>query len=198
RACKPRRCLNVCLNATPYLMLCLGTRCSDSRFVTGTRRSNANYERIGGTTTSMPEQPLFELKDVRVTPHIATFGGTSYQIANIGSIQVVRRRKYNPFAIIIFLLGLGIFVAAMVKSRMTGLAEESFSMAATGIAVVIGSFLLQVMWPRRVYVLVLRMPDFARGVEQHRSGMPVCGETLSRQQHAGAAEEMDRARRGCR
>src|SRR5262249_16413782 len=23
RACKPRRCLNVCLNATPYLMLCL-------------------------------------------------------------------------------------------------------------------------------------------------------------------------------
>src|SRR5262249_180794 len=131
RACKPRRCLNVCLNATPYLMLCLGTRCSDSRFVTGTRRSNANYERIGGTTPSMADQALFELKGVRVTPHIATFGGTSYQIANIGSIHVVPRRKYNPFAIIIFLLGLGIFVAAMVKSRMTGLAEESFSMAAT-------------------------------------------------------------------
>jgi len=69
----------------------------------------------------------------------------------------VRRRKYNPFAIIIFLLGLGILVAAMVKSRMTGLAEESFSMAATGIAVVIGSFLLQLIWPRRVYVLVLRI-----------------------------------------
>jgi Family of unknown function (DUF6232) len=105
----------------------------------------------------MPEQLLFELKGARVTPHIATFGGTSYQIANIGSVHVVRRRKYNPFAIIIFLLGLGIFVAAMVKSRMTGLAEESFSMAATGIAVVIGAFLLQLIWPRRVYVLVLRI-----------------------------------------
>ena len=39
---------------------------------------------------------------------------------------------------------------------MTGLAEESFSMAATGIAVVIGFLLLQLIWPLRVYVLVLR------------------------------------------
>jgi hypothetical protein len=39
---------------------------------------------------------------------------------------------------------------------MTGLAEQSFSMAATGIAVVIGSFLFQLIWPLRVYVLVLR------------------------------------------
>jgi hypothetical protein len=36
-------------------------------------------------TTSMPRQLLFELNDARVTPHIATFGGTSYQIATIGS-----------------------------------------------------------------------------------------------------------------
>jgi hypothetical protein len=66
------------------------------------------------------------------------------------------RKKYNPLAVIIFLLGLGILAAAIAKSRMTGLAEESFSMAATGIAVVIGSFLLQLIWPLRIYVLVLR------------------------------------------
>ena len=58
---------------------------------------------------------------------------------------VMQRKKYNPLAVIIFLLGLGILAAAIVKSRMTGLAEESFSMAATGIAVVIGSFLLQLI-----------------------------------------------------
>jgi hypothetical protein len=104
----------------------------------------------------MPEQLLFELKGARVTPHIATFGGTSYQIANIGSVHVVRRRKYNPFAIIIFLLGLGILVAAIVKSRVTGLAEEYFSMAATAVALMVASVLLQLIWPRRVYVLVLR------------------------------------------
>ena len=104
----------------------------------------------------MPQELLFELNGARVTPHIATFGGTSYQISNIGSVRVMQRKKYNPLAVIIFVLGLGILVAAMVKSRMTGLAEESFSMAATGIAVVIGAFLLQLIWPLRVYVLVLR------------------------------------------
>ena len=78
----------------------------------------------------MPQQLLFELNGARVTPHIATFEGTSYQIANIGSVHVAPRRKYNLFAIIIFLLGLGILAAAIVKSGVTGLAEEYFSMAA--------------------------------------------------------------------
>jgi hypothetical protein len=36
----------------------------------------------------MPQELLFELKDARVTPHIATFGGTSYQIASIGSVHM--------------------------------------------------------------------------------------------------------------
>jgi len=109
-----------------------------------------------GTTTSMPQELLFELNGARVTPHIATFGGTSYQIATIGSVHVVRRKKYNPLAIIIFLLGVGILAAAIVKSRMTGLAEEYFSMAATGLAVMVAAFLLQLIWPGRVCVLVLR------------------------------------------
>src|SRR5262249_2546036 len=88
----------------------------------------------------MAQELLFELNGARVTPHIATFAGTSYQISNIGSVRVMQRKKYNPSAVIIFLLGLGILAAAIVKSRMTGVAEESFSMAATGIAIMIGSF----------------------------------------------------------
>jgi hypothetical protein len=104
----------------------------------------------------MPQELLFELNGARVTPHIATFGGTSYQIATIGSVHVERRRKYNPFVIMIFFLGLGVLVGAIVKSRMTGLAEEYFSMAATAVAVMVASLLLQLIWPRHVYVLVLR------------------------------------------
>ena len=104
----------------------------------------------------MPQELLFELNGARVTPHIATLGGTSYQIANIGSVRVVRRKKSNPLTVIIFLLGLGILAAAIAKSCITEPVEEYFSMAATGIAVVIGSFLLQLIWPLRVYVLVLR------------------------------------------
>jgi hypothetical protein len=99
---------------------------------------------------------LFELNGARVTPHIATFGGTSYQIANIGSVRVVRRKKYNLLAVIIFLVGLGLLAAAIVKPRVTGLPEEYFSMAATAVAIMVAAFLLQLIWPRRLYVLVLR------------------------------------------
>jgi high-affinity K+ transport system ATPase subunit B len=105
----------------------------------------------------MPQELLFELKDARVTPHVATFGGTSYQIANIGSVKVARRKTSNPLAVLIFLLGLGIIGAAMVKSRITGLADDYFSMAATGLAVMFAALLLQLIWPVRVYVLVLRI-----------------------------------------
>ena len=104
----------------------------------------------------MPQELLFELNGARVTPHIATFGGTSYQIANIGSVHVARRKRSNPVAVIILLLGLGTVATAIVKSRMTGLADEYFSMAATGIAVMFAAFLLQLIWPGRVYVLILR------------------------------------------
>ncbi len=104
----------------------------------------------------MPPELLFELNGARVTPYIATFGGTSYQIANIGSVRFVRRKKSNPLTVIIFLLGLGILAAAIAKSRITGPVEEYFSMAATGVAVMIAAFLLQLIWPRRLYVLVLR------------------------------------------
>ncbi len=104
----------------------------------------------------MPQGLRCELNGARGTPHIATFGGTSYQIANIGSVRVVRRKKYNPLAVIIFLVGLGVLAASIVKSRMTGLAEEYFSIAATAVAIMVASFLLQLIWPRRLYVLVLR------------------------------------------
>jgi ABC-type branched-subunit amino acid transport system permease subunit len=106
--------------------------------------------------TSMAQQLLFESDGARVTPHIATFGGTSYQIANIGSVRVARRKKYNPLAVIIFLIGLGTLAAAIIRSRITGLAEAYFSMAVTGLAVIVAAVLLQLVWPGRVYMLVLR------------------------------------------
>jgi len=46
-------------------------------------------------------------------------------VANIGSVHVGRRKRSNPLAVLIFLLGLGILAAAIVKSRMTGLSVDS-------------------------------------------------------------------------
>src|SRR5712671_5978977 len=104
----------------------------------------------------MPQELLFELKGARVTPQIATFEGTSDQIANIGSVHVTRRKRLNPMVVLVFFLGLGTLAAAIMKSRMTGLADEYFSMAVTGVAVMFAALLLQLIWPRRVYVLILR------------------------------------------
>ena len=43
-------------------------------------------------------------------------------------------------AVIIFLLGLAVLGFAIVNSRMTGVGEEYFSMAVTGVATMIGAF----------------------------------------------------------
>src|SRR5262245_3937469 len=104
----------------------------------------------------MPQQLFFELNGARVTTDIVSFRSTSYQVANIGSVRVQRRKKSNPLAIIILLLGLGILAVAIVNSRMTGAAEAYFSMAVTGIAVMVAAFFLQLIRPGRVYALVLR------------------------------------------
>jgi hypothetical protein len=104
----------------------------------------------------MPQELLFELDDVRVTPHIATFGDTSYQVANIGSVRVMPRKKRNPVAVAIFILGLGVLIAAIAASRTTGSAEDYFPVAVTGVAVMVAAFLLQLFWPRLIYALIFK------------------------------------------
>jgi Family of unknown function (DUF6232) len=57
-----------------------------------------------------------------------------------------------------FFLGLGILGVAIVNSR--GVGEEYFSMAVTGVAIMIGQIgavFLQLVWPGRAYVLLLRI-----------------------------------------
>ena len=78
------------------------------------------------------------------------------QLANIASVRVARRKRYNPFAVVILLIGLGILAAAVIRSRFTGVAEVYFSMAVIGLAVMVAAVLLQLIWPRRIYILVLR------------------------------------------
>ena len=80
----------------------------------------------------MPQELLFEVNDVRITPHVASLGSTSYQISSIGSVQVVRRKKRNPVVVVVFLLGLGVLATAIVASRTTGLADDYFSWRQSG------------------------------------------------------------------
>ena len=102
----------------------------------------------------MPQELLFELDNVRITPIVAQFGATSYQIANIGSVRVVKIKKLNPIAIIAFLLGLALIVGATIFHRE--LPESGFSVAAIGASIMVAALLLQLVWPGRAFVLILK------------------------------------------
>ena len=86
---------------------------------------------------------LFEKDGVRITPHVATFGDTSYQIANVANVHVTRRNRRNPVAFAVFLLGLALLIGAIAAARATGLPDDHFSMAAAGIGAMIAAVLLQ-------------------------------------------------------
>jgi hypothetical protein len=109
------------------------------------------------TERAMAQQLVFELDDVRVTPYIAQFGDTSYQIASIGSVRVLRVKKRNPVAVALFLLGVALFVAAIVRSSGNReLADANFPLAAIAVGTMFAAFLLQLVWPSRVFKLLLR------------------------------------------
>jgi uncharacterized membrane protein YfcA len=98
---------------------------------------------------------LFEKNGVRITPHVATFGDTSYQIANVANVHVTRRNRRNPVAFAVFLLGLVLLVGAIAAARATALPDDYFSMAAAGIGALLAALLLQLVWPGRLHVLTL-------------------------------------------
>ena len=104
----------------------------------------------------MPQELLFELNDVRITPHVASFGGTSYQISSIESVHVVQRKKRNPVVVVVFFLGLGVLATAIAASRTTGSAEDYFFVAVVGVSAMVAALLFLLIWPRRLYGLVLR------------------------------------------
>ncbi len=104
----------------------------------------------------MPQELLFELDDVRVTPYVAQFGGTSYQIGSISSVRARQTKRLGRVAVFVFLLGVVLFVAAILSSSSEEQAEANFPVAVTAVGIIIFSFLVQLVLPRRVFKLILR------------------------------------------
>jgi hypothetical protein len=104
----------------------------------------------------MPQELLFELDDVRVTPYVAQFGGTSYQIGSISSVRARQTKRLSRVAVFVFLFGVVLFVAAILSSSSEEQAEANFPVAVTAVGIIIFSFLVQLVLPRRVFKLVLR------------------------------------------
>jgi Family of unknown function (DUF6232) len=104
----------------------------------------------------MSQELIFELDDVRVTPYIAQFGGTSYQIGSISSVRARQTKRLSRAAVFMFLLGVGLFVAAILRSSSEEQVEANFSVAVSAVGIIFFSFLVQLVLPRRVFKLILR------------------------------------------
>ena len=100
----------------------------------------------------MSQGPLFETDDVRITPYIGQFGATTYQIASIVSVRVVQLRRLNRIVVSAFFIGLALIVAAALIT----VPDTSFSVAVTGIGVIVAALLLQPFWPGVAFALVLK------------------------------------------
>ena len=100
----------------------------------------------------MSQGLLFETDDVRITPYIGQFGATTYQIASIVSVRVVQLRRLNRIVVSAFFIGLALIVAAALIT----VPDTSFSVAVTGIGVIVAALLLQLFWPGVAFALVLK------------------------------------------
>jgi len=102
----------------------------------------------------MPQLP-FELDDVRVTPYIAQFGGTSYQIAGISSVRARKVKSLSRLAVFVFFLGAAGFACAIASSGNRAGVNAHLPEAIIAVGIMIHSFLVQLVLPRRVIKLTL-------------------------------------------
>lgn len=104
---------------------------------------------------AMPQALIFELDGVRVTPAIVQVGETSYQIANIGSVRVAEFRKYNRISVLTFLLGAALLTAwAMLHGTFP---DIGLYLVELGVSISLLAFVLQLVWPRWVFALMLKI-----------------------------------------
>jgi hypothetical protein len=96
----------------------------------------------------MTQDLLFEKEDVRITRHVAYFGQTSYQIATIGSVRIDRTTKANRLAVAAAVIGCAVLILAFLEQRN--------DVAIAGGVILVVAALLQLAWPRRQYILLLK------------------------------------------
>ncbi len=102
----------------------------------------------------MAERAIFKNKTIDITTKVARFGTISYQVSTIGSVSVFNAKKLSPWAIAIFFLAV---VSFLVGSNLKGMQDQpgqiAFAIAAT---LLIGSFIVQNLWPRREFTFILK------------------------------------------
>jgi hypothetical protein len=103
----------------------------------------------------MSEDVLLKAHGVEITTKVARFGGISYQIANVSSVAVYVAKKFNPYAMALFTLGVAIGVwANQLNSQYSS--DQALTVAAVALACIVAAVVVQVIWPKLVSTLVLK------------------------------------------
>src|SRR5262245_50802819 len=101
----------------------------------------------------MAEEILFQSDYVTITPTVARFGNTSYQISNIGSLTVQSQRRLNGNAIGITIAG---FAVVFLMLFSTDLPYVALSLGAIAVGLWVLAFIWQQKWPINEHTIVLR------------------------------------------
>jgi MFS family permease len=119
-------------------------------------RGNMRFDSL---FTNMTEDVLFEGGDVSITRKVARFGHTVYQIANISAVSVANTRRMNVAGLTFISFGIGILVAGVIAGVFiigTGLRSGiSIWFYAVGLACILVGIAIQLIRPRRCFVLTL-------------------------------------------
>jgi Family of unknown function (DUF6232) len=100
----------------------------------------------------MAENVLYHSGAVVVTPTIARFGDTSYQIANIGSVSVSVRRRARPSAVVLMLLGCALVWLGLNQNSQ----DLVVGIVAAGAARLVAGIVWQAKWPVLEYRLLFK------------------------------------------
>jgi hypothetical protein len=111
----------------------------------------------------MADDLLLKTGDVEISSNVARFGATTYQIANIESLTVERRRRMNSVALFLFFFSLGFLVSGfVVGGYLSGVTWEKIRtgpgmyLFGAGVVLWIVGMLIQLVRPRISSALILK------------------------------------------
>jgi uncharacterized membrane protein YtjA (UPF0391 family) len=102
----------------------------------------------------MEDTVILKRGSIEITTRIARFGPITFQVSNIGSVATYLDKRFNIFAIILFIVAvLAAFLGFDMNGKHCGEPQVAFGVA---IAALVLAIIIQMFWPRKIFTFVLK------------------------------------------
>lgn len=102
----------------------------------------------------MQDAIIFKRGNIEITTKIARFGGTTYQVCNIGSVATFFEKKFNVIAIALFVIA--ILVGLWANDMNTKHYGDPQLPVAIAVTAAVLAIIIQMFWPRKVFTFLLK------------------------------------------